>query len=159
MRDQFSGPYKTTCKLLIFFYIFIFKFLERKREDRFWTEWYQAFPEFNLLLISWNKQKRCIWNCRPVLWDRCSFYCGACTAWGWGCYYVRRRIYVLPKYDICLCAVLHVAACLTSSVSWFKLRQLEEHPTSDLFRVTAMCKVSAVKSDIKDIFPFAVPNH
>jgi hypothetical protein len=32
-------------------------FLDSRREDRrFWTEWQQAFPEFNLILISsWDK--------------------------------------------------------------------------------------------------------
>ena len=53
-----------------------------------------------------------------------SFRCSGCTAWRWGSHCVQRRIYVLPKYDICLCGVLHVAACLTSTVFWFKLWQL-----------------------------------
>jgi hypothetical protein len=35
------------------FYILIFKFLDRRGEDkRFWTEWAQAFPKFNSLFIS-----------------------------------------------------------------------------------------------------------
>jgi hypothetical protein len=34
-------------------YILIFTFLGSRREDkRFWTEWYQALPEFSHLLIS-----------------------------------------------------------------------------------------------------------
>jgi hypothetical protein len=34
-------------------YILIFKFLERRLEEkRLWTEWTKAFPKFNLLLIS-----------------------------------------------------------------------------------------------------------
>jgi hypothetical protein len=33
--------------------ILIFKLLDSRREDKsFWTEWQQALPEFNLLLIS-----------------------------------------------------------------------------------------------------------
>jgi len=36
----------------VFFYIFIFTFLDSKLEDRrFCTEWQQALPNFNLLLI------------------------------------------------------------------------------------------------------------
>jgi hypothetical protein len=50
-EGQVSHPDKITGKI-VFFYILIFKFLERIQEDkRFWTEWLQAFPEFNLLLI------------------------------------------------------------------------------------------------------------
>jgi hypothetical protein len=37
----------------IVLHILIVTFLDR-RQDRFWTEWQQAFPEFNQLLIySW----------------------------------------------------------------------------------------------------------
>jgi hypothetical protein len=34
-------------------YNLTFTFLDSRRDDkRLWTEWYQAFPEFSLLLIS-----------------------------------------------------------------------------------------------------------
>jgi len=40
---------------MIVLYMLIFILLENKCEDkRFWTEWQQAFPEFNLLLIPWT---------------------------------------------------------------------------------------------------------
>jgi hypothetical protein len=52
VRDQVSRPYKTTCKV-ISFHILIFKLLEKIREDEtLWTEWQEAFPECNLVLIS-----------------------------------------------------------------------------------------------------------
>ena len=52
VSDQVSHPYKTTSKIIILC-ILIFKFLYNKPEDkRFYIEWYQAFPDFNLLLIS-----------------------------------------------------------------------------------------------------------
>jgi len=51
VRDQVSSPYKTTSEIMVL-YILIFKFLERKREEkRFGTEWWQAFLEFNLLTL------------------------------------------------------------------------------------------------------------
>jgi hypothetical protein len=42
---------------IIILYILMFTFIERRREDRrFWIEWWQALPEFNLPLISfWIK--------------------------------------------------------------------------------------------------------
>jgi hypothetical protein len=67
------------------------------------------------------------------------------------CYSARGGIYVLSKYDICLCGALHVAVRLTSSIFWFKLWQLEERPTRDLFSVTAMCQVFTVKSGLKNM--------
>ena len=52
VNDQVSHPYKTTDKI-IFLYILIFKFLDSNLEDkRFCTEWQQALPDLNLLLIS-----------------------------------------------------------------------------------------------------------
>jgi hypothetical protein len=52
IRDQVSHPYRTTGKIIVL-YIPIFMFFYSRREDkRFWTEWKQALPEFNLLLIS-----------------------------------------------------------------------------------------------------------
>jgi len=51
VTDQVSNPFKTTCKMIVL-YTLIFILLDNKCEDkRFWTEWQQAFPEFNLLLI------------------------------------------------------------------------------------------------------------
>ena len=52
LSDQVSHPFKTTDKILVL-YNLIFKFLDNKLEDKiFCTEWRQAFPYFNLLLIS-----------------------------------------------------------------------------------------------------------
>ena len=48
VSNQVSHPYKTTGKIIVLC-ILLFKFLEDKR---FCTEWWQAFPDFNLLLIS-----------------------------------------------------------------------------------------------------------
>jgi len=52
MRNQVSHPYKTPCKNQSLC-ILIFKFLQRRGEDRrFLTEEQEALSEFNLILIS-----------------------------------------------------------------------------------------------------------
>jgi hypothetical protein len=52
VTDQVSHPYRTTDKIIVL-YILIFTFFDSGREDRrFWTDWYQALPNFSLLLIS-----------------------------------------------------------------------------------------------------------
>jgi hypothetical protein len=44
---------------IIVLYISIFVFLDIKLEDKiFCTEWQQAFPDFNILLISWSMKLR-----------------------------------------------------------------------------------------------------
>jgi hypothetical protein len=51
IRDQVLHSYRTTAKTVVL-YILTSTVLDSRREDkRFWTEWYQALPEFNLLLI------------------------------------------------------------------------------------------------------------
>ena len=70
---QVSHPYKTKGKITVMYFL-IFKFLDSDLEDkRFCTEWKQAFPDFNLPLISsWIKfwfvkvvPKYCIWTLPP----------------------------------------------------------------------------------------------
>ena len=52
MSDQVPHPYKTTGKITVL-YILNFIFLYSKPEHKiFCTEWQQALPDFNLLLIS-----------------------------------------------------------------------------------------------------------
>jgi hypothetical protein len=55
-RDQVSHTHGTTGRI-IYLRLLIFTFLDSRREDkRFWTEWWQALPEFKLVLISlWLK--------------------------------------------------------------------------------------------------------
>jgi hypothetical protein len=56
VRRQVSHPNKTTNNIMIL-YIIIFTFLDSRGEvKRFWTEWRQTLPEFNVLIISsWIK--------------------------------------------------------------------------------------------------------
>jgi hypothetical protein len=56
VRDQVSHTYRTIGKIIVL-YILLIKFFDSRREyRRFWTECYQALPEFNLFLISsWIK--------------------------------------------------------------------------------------------------------
>ena len=52
VNDQVLHPYKTIGKIIVL-YILIFKFLDSNLEYKsFCTEWQQAFPDLNLLLIS-----------------------------------------------------------------------------------------------------------
>jgi len=54
VSDQVSHPYKTTSRI-IFLYILIFKILDSKLEEkRFCTEWWQAFPEFDMFYFFLN---------------------------------------------------------------------------------------------------------
>jgi hypothetical protein len=57
--DQVLRPYRTTWKI-IFFYVLILTSLDSRREDRrFWTDWYQSLPVFNLL---WTCYLGDTWN-------------------------------------------------------------------------------------------------
>jgi hypothetical protein len=52
VRYQVSHSYRTTGKFIVF-YIKIFTFLVSRWEyKRFCTEWYQAFPEFNIFSLA-----------------------------------------------------------------------------------------------------------
>jgi hypothetical protein len=52
VRDHVPHLYRTTGKIIVL-NILTFTFFDSRRKDRkFWTEWYHALPEFNLLLIS-----------------------------------------------------------------------------------------------------------
>jgi hypothetical protein len=54
VNDKVSHPYKTTGKNMALC-TFILNFLDNKLEDkRFCTEWWQAFPEFNRIVI-WSR--------------------------------------------------------------------------------------------------------
>jgi hypothetical protein len=54
VRDQVPHPYRSKYKIIVLYeYILIFTFFGSRREGRrLWTEWYQALPEFNLLISS-----------------------------------------------------------------------------------------------------------
>jgi hypothetical protein len=53
-KCQLSHPCDTTGKFSsVHINLYIFIFLDCKREDwRFWTEWFQIFPKFNMLFIA-----------------------------------------------------------------------------------------------------------
>jgi len=38
VRDHVSQPY-TTNKIIVFYYVSVFQFLDRRWEHRYWTEW------------------------------------------------------------------------------------------------------------------------
>ena len=64
ISDQVSHPYNTTSRIIVLC-ISVFKFLDSKLEDKkFCTEWYRAFSEFHLLLISYGLhrwiERKCI---------------------------------------------------------------------------------------------------
>jgi len=66
VSDQVSHPYKTIGKNIVL-YILNFKFLDSNLEDkRFCTEWYQAFPNLNLLLISSGIEFWCVKSCSQI---------------------------------------------------------------------------------------------
>ena len=80
VSDQVSHLYKRTCKIIVL-YILICKFLDIKLADkRFCTEWWQAFPDFNLVLISswiefwFVKVVPKYWNSSTVSKDLLSFF-------------------------------------------------------------------------------------
>ena len=89
VSNEVSHPYKTTGKIII---PYIFIFLDSKLEDkRFYPEWYQAFPDFSLLIISsWTE----FWfakvvpkylNCSTLSWElSLVFILWFCPAfWSW----------------------------------------------------------------------------
>jgi hypothetical protein len=51
-RDHVSHPYRTTRKIIVFYFLIFGVFDSRRGDRKFWMEWKQALPEFNLLLIS-----------------------------------------------------------------------------------------------------------
>jgi hypothetical protein len=52
VRDQVSNPYKTKGKITVL-YTLMFFFCDSRWENKiFWGEWWQEWPEFNLLLVS-----------------------------------------------------------------------------------------------------------
>ena len=52
--DQVSHPYKTTDKIIFQCFLFFIFFDSKLEDNRFCTEWQQAFPDLNLLLTySW----------------------------------------------------------------------------------------------------------
>jgi hypothetical protein len=52
VSDQVSHPYKTTGKIIVLYILIFISFDSKLEEKIFCTEWQQAFPDFNLLLIS-----------------------------------------------------------------------------------------------------------
>jgi hypothetical protein len=59
ISDQVSHPYRTTGKIMVLYIIIFtvfFFFASRCEDQRFWTEWQQVLPEFNLPLNFLMKQ-------------------------------------------------------------------------------------------------------
>jgi len=71
VSDQVSHPYKTTGKIRLLCFL-IFTFVDSKLESkRFCTEWQQAYPDFNLLLISsWTE----FWFIRSRIFEMSRFF-------------------------------------------------------------------------------------
>jgi len=65
VRHQVSHPYITRSKFMGL-YILISEFLKRRQEDRFWTEWWQAFPRLSAVIFVVNANLIC-YCCSQIL--------------------------------------------------------------------------------------------